>query len=145
MSQTEISDEELVERDDGYTEEQYNYTQQREIQEADDVIQTNGGDGDDNDTRFERQISSEDDKLQQNEISNQNNVTEVRQELEKYDKTYPYKELIKKRPPTGVDVTCKEKYLSDEEFEQVFGITKEEFYSLPKWRQVNHKKKVELF
>lgn len=96
--------------------------------------------------RYERQITSEaDDVVTQNDIPNQNNVTEVREELERYDKTYPYKELIKKRPPSGVDVTCKEKYLSDDEFVEVFGITKEEFYSLPKWRQVNQKKKAELF
>lgn len=50
MSQTEISDEELVERDDGYTEEEYNYTEQRELQEADDVLQTDDGGGDDNNT-----------------------------------------------------------------------------------------------
>lgn len=50
MSQTEISDEELVERDDGYTEEEYNYTEQREIQEADDVLQTDDGGGDDDNT-----------------------------------------------------------------------------------------------
>lgn len=36
-------------------------------------------------------------------------------------------------------------YLSDEEFQTVFGVTKEAFYKLPKWKQDMQKKKVDLF
>ena len=36
-------------------------------------------------------------------------------------------------------------YLSEEEFQTVFGITKEAFYKLPKWKQDMQKKKFDLF
>ena len=36
-------------------------------------------------------------------------------------------------------------YLSDEEFQTVFGMAKEAFYKLPKWKQDIQKKKVDLF
>lgn len=36
-------------------------------------------------------------------------------------------------------------YLSEEEFEKVFSRTKDEFYSLPKWKQQARKKEVLLF
>ena len=36
-------------------------------------------------------------------------------------------------------------YLSEEEFNTVFGMTKEAFYKLPRWKQDMLKKKYELF
>lgn len=36
-------------------------------------------------------------------------------------------------------------YLSDEEFKTVFGMEKEAFYKLPRWKQDMLKKKFELF
>lgn len=36
-------------------------------------------------------------------------------------------------------------YLSDEEFQSIFGKTKEAFYKLPKWKQDMQKKKFDLF
>ncbi|KAG6769188.1 hypothetical protein POTOM_024805 [Populus tomentosa] len=36
-------------------------------------------------------------------------------------------------------------YLSDEEFQTVFGVTKEAFYKMPKWKQDMQKKKFDLF
>ena len=49
-------------------------------------------------------------------------------------------EDAKKR--VGVD---KEKYLNDEDFQSVFGITKEEFYKLPGWKQKQKKKGAGFF
>ncbi|KAK6941822.1 Gelsolin-like domain, partial [Dillenia turbinata] len=46
---------------------------------------------------------------------------------------------------TGIDFKRREAYLSDEEFQTVFGTTKEAFYKLPKWKQDMQKKKVFLF
>jgi hypothetical protein len=36
-------------------------------------------------------------------------------------------------------------YLSDSEFHTVFGITKEEFYQQPRWKQEAQKRKADLF
>ncbi|KAK6945290.1 Villin headpiece [Dillenia turbinata] len=46
---------------------------------------------------------------------------------------------------TGIDFKRREAYLSDGEFQTVFGMTKEAFYKLPKWKQDMQKKKVFLF
>ncbi|KAG7017590.1 Villin-2, partial [Cucurbita argyrosperma subsp. argyrosperma] len=48
-------------------------------------------------------------------------------------------------PVTGIDLKKREAYLSDEEFQTVFGTTKEAFYKLPKWKQDMQKKKADLF
>jgi len=50
------------------------------------------------------------------------------------------------RWPAGVDPTVRESYLSDREFEEVFGGTaKGDFYRLPRWKQLALKKEVGLF
>ncbi|XP_019434149.1 PREDICTED: villin-3-like isoform X2 [Lupinus angustifolius] len=45
----------------------------------------------------------------------------------------------------GIDLKRRETYLSDEEFETIFKMTKEAFTKLPRWKQDMLKKKVELF
>eukprot|EP01086_Lenisia_limosa_P011925 TRINITY_DN388_c0_g1_i1.p1 TRINITY_DN388_c0_g1~~TRINITY_DN388_c0_g1_i1.p1 ORF type:complete len:174 (+),score=111.11 TRINITY_DN388_c0_g1_i1:54-524(+) len=57
--------------------------------------------------------------------------------------TYTYEQLLSK--PAGCDVTSLESYLSDAEFQTVFGKTREEFQKLAKWKQQNEKKRVNLF
>ncbi|CAA3016810.1 villin-3-like [Olea europaea subsp. europaea] len=61
--------------------------------------------------------------------------------------TFAYDQLKAKsdNPVTGIDFKRREAYLSDEEFLTVMGMTKDEFYKLPKWKQDTHKKKVDLF
>lgn len=61
--------------------------------------------------------------------------------------TFSYDQLKAKsdNPVTGIDFKQREAYLSDEEFQTVFGITKEAFYKLPKWKQDMQKKKFDLF
>ncbi|GAU24242.1 hypothetical protein TSUD_23790 [Trifolium subterraneum] len=46
---------------------------------------------------------------------------------------------------SGIDHKRREAYLSDEEFLTVFGMVKEDFYKLPRWKQEMLKKKLELF
>ncbi|XP_030537534.1 villin-1 isoform X2 [Rhodamnia argentea] len=60
---------------------------------------------------------------------------------------YPYERLKVRSmdPVTGIDVTRREAYLSEEEFRGVFGITKRAFYQLPKWRQNKLKMSLHLF
>jgi len=63
-----------------------------------------------------------------------------------YDKYLSYEQLSSgKSLPASVDKNKKEWYLSDEEFEEVFEMTKEEFYSQPEWKKVEDKKRVNLF
>ncbi|KAK8562117.1 hypothetical protein V6N13_148759 [Hibiscus sabdariffa] len=61
--------------------------------------------------------------------------------------TFSYEQLKAKseNPVTGIDFKRREAYLSDEEFQTVFGMEKEAFYKLPKWKQDMLKKKVDLF
>ncbi|GMH85466.1 hypothetical protein TrST_g506 [Triparma strigata] len=47
--------------------------------------------------------------------------------------------------PSTVDVTKKEQYLSDADFEEAFGMDKDAFAKLPKWKQQGAKKKAGLF
>nr|XP_013011895.1 villin-like protein isoform X2 [Cavia porcellus] len=47
--------------------------------------------------------------------------------------------------PHGVDPTRKEFYLSDSDFQDIFGKSKEEFYSMAKWKQQQEKKKLGFF
>jgi len=66
-------------------------------------------------------------------------------EAKKYTQTHPYDVLKRRIPPEGVDVTKKEMYLAEEDFEQVFHMSKEDFLQLPEWKRINHKKEVGLF
>ncbi|OQR93077.1 villin-like protein [Achlya hypogyna] len=45
----------------------------------------------------------------------------------------------------GIDITTKESYLSDAEFQTVFGQSRAEFNAMPKWKQQAKKKEVKLF
>ncbi|XP_045392618.1 villin-like protein isoform X2 [Lemur catta] len=47
--------------------------------------------------------------------------------------------------PEGVDPTRKEFYLSDSDFQDIFGRSKEEFYSMAKWKQQQEKKRLGFF
>ena len=62
-------------------------------------------------------------------------------------KIYQYRELKvdNYRSPRGVDKMNLEKHLTDEEFREIFKMARNEFYELPKWKQIDHKKKVKLF
>lgn len=58
----------------------------------------------------------------------------------------PYEQLKNSEGlPDTVDLTMKEAYLSDEEFEAVFKMTRAAFNALPKWKQAGKKKEVGLF
>ncbi|KAL7976452.1 hypothetical protein Chor_008401 [Crotalus horridus] len=62
--------------------------------------------------------------------------------------TFPRDLLINKTVdelPDGVDPTKKEYYLSDTEFCDIFGKTKDAFYQMPAWKQQNEKKQHGLF
>uniref|UniRef100_A0A5B7BTK7 Putative villin-1 isoform X1 n=1 Tax=Davidia involucrata TaxID=16924 RepID=A0A5B7BTK7_DAVIN len=60
---------------------------------------------------------------------------------------YPYERLkvVSNDPVTGIDVTKREAYLSDEEFQEKFEMSKRAFYELPKWKQNKLKMSLHLF
>lgn len=58
---------------------------------------------------------------------------------------YSWQELQERPLPEGVDPLKLEAYLEEDEFEDVLGMTKEEFNTLPSWKQVNIKKEAGLF
>lgn len=60
---------------------------------------------------------------------------------------YPYDRLITTAadPVTEIDVTRRETYLSSAEFKDKFGMTKEAFSKLPKWKQNRMKIALQLF
>ncbi|KAK2589098.1 hypothetical protein KPH14_001925 [Odynerus spinipes] len=57
--------------------------------------------------------------------------------------TYPPAQLLQRPLPLGVDPTRLELYLSHQHFQELLGISKEEFQELPIWKQVNLKKELE--
>ncbi|XP_050573054.1 supervillin isoform X2 [Bombus affinis] len=59
--------------------------------------------------------------------------------------TYPPAQLLQRPLPEGVDPTHLELYLSQQHFQEILGMTKEEFQELPVWKQVNLKKEIGLF
>lgn len=59
--------------------------------------------------------------------------------------TYPREELLQRPLPEGVDPRHLETYLSTEEFEESFSMTKEEFAKLPNWKQTDLKKEKGFF
>ncbi|KAJ8749772.1 hypothetical protein K2173_012323 [Erythroxylum novogranatense] len=60
---------------------------------------------------------------------------------------YPFERLRmdSKDPVTNIDVTKREAYLCDQEFEEKFRMRRKEFYGLPKWRQNKLKLSLNLF
>ncbi|XP_060104180.1 supervillin isoform X3 [Heteronotia binoei] len=60
-------------------------------------------------------------------------------------KLYPLADILARPLPEGVDPLKLEIYLSDEDFETALQMTREEYNSLPSWKQVNLKKAKGLF
>jgi len=90
--------------------------------------------------------------LQQHKLDRHN--SDVRMEVKQFRTTeqgrhviLPYEairlDLNKKKIPKNVDLKNMEKHLSEEEFEKVFAMKREEFYKFPGWKQ--EKIKVQLF
>ena len=59
--------------------------------------------------------------------------------------TYTLEELRASPLPEGVDPNHLETYLSSHDFDELFQMSKEDFYSLPPWKQQNLRKEKNLF
>ncbi|KAI3830341.1 hypothetical protein MKW92_030870 [Papaver armeniacum] len=77
----------------------------------------------------------------------QEDVKEDEAEDEEGLPIYPYERLkvFSTDPVTDIDVTKRETYLSSEEFREKFGMAKDAFYKLPKWKQNKLKMALQLF
>uniref|UniRef100_A0A5B7BTV7 Putative villin-4 n=1 Tax=Davidia involucrata TaxID=16924 RepID=A0A5B7BTV7_DAVIN len=77
----------------------------------------------------------------------QEDVKEGEAEDEEGLPIYPYERLkiASPDPVAEIDVTRRETYLSSEEFREKFGMTKDAFYKLPKWKQNKLKMALQLF
>ncbi|KAF6202763.1 hypothetical protein GE061_003165 [Apolygus lucorum] len=80
-----------------------------------------------------------------NEGHTENEMKSVQDELRGMTRTYPISELTALPLPAGVDPTRLEEYLTDQDFESLLDVSKEEFKELPTWKQTNLKKKTGLF
>ncbi|KAJ0023685.1 hypothetical protein NQD34_003584 [Periophthalmus magnuspinnatus] len=72
---------------------------------------------------------------------------DVPEEEKTYD-PFPLDALLNKQPdelPEGVDPSKREKHLSDADFSELFGMTKEEYDAIPQWKQLKLKKEKGLF
>jgi septin family protein len=76
--------------------------------------------------------------------NNQPQLQKVDEALQVFYKKYPY-EVLKSNPPKECDKGQLEAYLTDEEFEKVFKMTRQKYYEQPKWKQLRQKKEVGLF
>lgn len=77
----------------------------------------------------------------------QEDVKEDEAEDEEGLPIYPYERLkiASTDPVSEIDVTKRETYMSSEEFREKFGMKKEAFYKLPKWKQNKLKMALQLF
>jgi septin family protein len=71
-------------------------------------------------------------------------VQKVDEALKVFYQKYPY-EVLKTNPPKECDKGQLEAYLTDEDFEKVFKMTRQKYYEQPKWKQLRQKKEVGLF
>lgn len=73
----------------------------------------------------------------------QYSVSEILAQLSRTN--YSLAELTTKPLPDGADPLHLEVYLSNEEFAEALGMSRDEFYSLQSWKQTELKKKANLF
>ena len=78
-------------------------------------------------------------------ISINNNMDDCLTELLKYTQKYSYDDLINHRYPDGIDRSQLENYLTDEEFEKVFKMSRDDFEAQPLWKQQQQKHALKLY
>jgi hypothetical protein len=65
--------------------------------------------------------------------------------LREYTRKFSYEELLAKQFPKGIDESNLETYLADDEFEQLFKMTRSAFGKLPLWHRQNLKRGLKLW
>jgi supervillin len=69
----------------------------------------------------------------------------VEDELKKFYRKFSIEELRLRPLPEDIDPIRLETYLTDVDFQTVFKLTRDQFYQLPQWKQVDAKKAAGLF
>ncbi|CAG2105359.1 unnamed protein product [Medioppia subpectinata] len=69
----------------------------------------------------------------------------IQEVLSQYRSQYSLEELRRRPLPEGLNALCLESYLGVEEFQEALGMSREDFYCLPVWRQTHLKQKANLF
>ncbi|KAK6151424.1 hypothetical protein DH2020_014059 [Rehmannia glutinosa] len=111
--------------------------------------------------RSPKVVSPEVPKPKSETVSRQNSVEELKPKPETIQEdvkeneaeddeglpVHPYDRLktTSTDPVADIDVTKRETYLSSAEFKEKFGMTKDNFYKLPKWKQNKLKMSLQLF
>jgi len=95
------------------------------------------------------QQTKDKDKLKNTSTHNTDVRAEIKAIHEAQFAVYPYAkirmDLNKKNMPEHIDLKNLDKHLSEEEFQKVFSMKKEEFYKFPTWKQENVKSSKHLF
>ncbi|GMR59128.1 hypothetical protein PMAYCL1PPCAC_29323, partial [Pristionchus mayeri] len=81
------------------------------------------------------------------QLTTSEGAVSVKEALSKYDKKYPVEVLRKLSDelPDGIDAVHKEKHLTDEDFVNVFSMTRSAFEKLSPWKQADCKRAVGLY
>mmetsp|Transcript_17465 Transcript_17465/g.22754 ORF Transcript_17465/g.22754 Transcript_17465/m.22754 type:complete len:184 (-) Transcript_17465:1411-1962(-) len=96
-----------------------------------------------------KQIITKSPVQEQSEATNEildNQKTQKNNSVANSDPTYTIEQLKTGATfPDNIDPTQREKYLADSEFEQVLGLSRADYYALPRWKRDSKKKSVGLF
>ncbi|WCJ29222.1 villin-like 1 [Euphorbia peplus] len=86
-------------------------------------------------------------KLEASSPQNANLLQVDRSDANPNSLVYPFVRLTvdSSDPVTDIDLTKREAYLSEEEFQEKFGMSRQPFYRLPKWKQNKLKISLQLF
>jgi len=79
-------------------------------------------------------------------ISSEHILQDTEESLHQYSKTFSVEELKNRDElPSWVDKTKLEAYLSEEDFDKLFGMSRHAYETLPNWKKPDVKKKTGLF
>uniref|UniRef100_A0A0N5AH59 HP domain-containing protein n=1 Tax=Syphacia muris TaxID=451379 RepID=A0A0N5AH59_9BILA len=69
----------------------------------------------------------------------------VEELLKQRNQKFPLEKVLARDLPKGFDLKRLEQYLTDEDFEKVFKMSRSSFYALPHWKQIKLRKSNDLF
>jgi supervillin len=78
-------------------------------------------------------------------LCNQSRLRTVQEQLQTLERKFSVESLRARPVPNGVDPVRLETYLTDNDFEAVFGMSREAFYRLPGWKQTQAKQVAGLY